>query len=87
MQQTSLDAYWSIKDRLSAKQHDVLVALKELKTATNKEIADLLGWDINRVTPRVYELRGFGWVEENARRPCSVTGRRCIEWRAVSWAG
>lgn len=54
---TSRQAYDKIMGTLSDKQEQVYEALKELTTATNDEIADFLGWPINRVTGRVTELR------------------------------
>ena len=58
---TSKVAYESIKD-LSDKQSQVYDALKELGKATTEEIADHLGWAINRVTGRVHELANYGVV-------------------------
>lgn len=57
--QTSLLAYKSLKD-LGDKQQRVYEAVKELGRATNEEVADYLGWTINRVTGRVTELSSFG---------------------------
>lgn len=59
--QTSLFAYNNIK-RLGAKQEEVFEAVRELGRATNEEIADHLGWAINRVTGRTNELRRFGYL-------------------------
>lgn len=48
---------------LTHKQLEVLICLKnELGQATNRMIAKKLGWDINRVTGRVRELRDKGLV-------------------------
>ncbi len=56
--QTSLFAYKSIKE-LGDKQQVVYEAVKYLGRATNEQIADYLGWTINRVTGRCTELRNF----------------------------
>ena len=43
---------------MSTRQYQVLQCLKEeLGMATNRMIASTLGWDINRVTGRITELR------------------------------
>jgi hypothetical protein len=51
--------------------------------ATNMEIARVLNWEVNRVTPRVHELRERGLVVGGRRRACSVTGRVVQAWRAA----
>ncbi len=53
-----------------------------LGEATNSELASYLGWTINRVTPRIYELRKADKVAETGKRPCKVTGRSAYSWAA-----
>lgn len=78
---TSLDAYQSIRHQLGEKQQQVLSVFSPVNTFTNMELAQYLGWSINRVTPRVYELREKGLLKEDEKRICSVTGRRVWSWR------
>ena len=59
--QTSIFAYRNIK-QLGDKQEQVFNAVKALGRATNEEIADYLGWQINRVTGRTNELRRYGFL-------------------------
>ena len=59
--ETSRQAYQSIKN-LGVKQEIVYEAIKELGQASNEQIADHLGWAINRVTGRVTELKKFDLV-------------------------
>ena len=92
MQVTSLDVYFGeILPSMSYKQRQVLDVFLENPTMdfSNMELADEMGWSINRVTPRVYELRGRGHdnpmadcpiLIENRKRICRVTGRRVIAW-------
>jgi len=92
MQPTSLEAYFGeVLPKLTQMQNEVLKIFYENSTLdfTNMELADELGWSINRVTPRVYELRGEGknnplkhnpLLIENRRRPCRVTKRTAIAW-------
>ena len=65
MNTKSLESYDQLKEgtTLTKRQLQVLVCLKnELGQATNRMIAKSLGWDINRVTGRVTELRDKGLV-------------------------
>tara|TARA_R110000744_G_scaffold94234_1_gene181981 strand:+ start:662 stop:913 length:252 start_codon:yes stop_codon:yes gene_type:complete len=62
MNSASLDSYEDLKDKLTQRQVQVLQELKSLKTGTNRMIAKSLGWDINRITGRVTELREKGLV-------------------------
>jgi hypothetical protein len=61
----------------------VLKYLATVKDATNSEISASLKWSINRVTPRVHELREKNLVEQVSERACKITGRKVIAWRAV----
>ncbi len=65
MNTKSLESYDQLKEgtTLTKRQLQVLVCLKnELGQGTNRMIAKSLGWDINRVTGRVTELRDKGLV-------------------------
>ncbi len=76
---TSREAYADIQP-LSDRQAAVLGLLKRSEPLTNNEIADRLGWPINTVTPRVFELRARGEVREIGKRPCRITGRSAYQW-------
>lgn len=79
---TSLLAYVSeVEQTLGFRQQAVLTIINVLMSATNSEIAKALGWSINRVTPRVFELRQLGYVVVDEKRPCLVTGRMAYAWR------
>lgn len=77
---TSREAYASLLPKISEKQQLVLDALGELGIANNRAIAHQLGWEINRVTGRVNELRKLGRVEL-AYTNKDVTGKRTKCWR------
>jgi hypothetical protein len=93
MQDTSLEAYFKIVvPDLGARQKAVLKVFTDNQAMnfTNLEIARDLRWDINRVTPRVYELRGKGKnnpmtenpvLMESERRPCRESGHKAIAWQ------
>lgn len=82
MQQTSLLAYRSL-ERIGQKQKACYSAIQALVSASNYDIAKLLGWDINRVTGRVKELRELNLVKESYRDIHPVTDRKVIYWSVV----
>jgi len=89
---TSLEAYFGeVVPKLSQMQAEVLTVFYDnpVLDFTNMEVAEELGWSINRVTPRTYELRGKGKnnpLKHNPpligsrKRPCRVTGRTAWAW-------
>jgi|SRR3989338_4036863 len=83
MQQTSIKTYHDeILPTLGARQEAVLKQFADTDHGfTNSELAMRLGWPINTVTPRVYELRRLKVLEECCKRACRVTGRRVICWK------
>jgi DNA-binding MarR family transcriptional regulator len=85
IQTTSVLAYYSQLQTLGNKQIEVYEKLKELGSATNNELAKALDWEINRLTPRVFELREKGIVEECMKRACNITGRTAICWRIINY--
>jgi len=83
-QETSLRAYYDkVLPHLGERQTQVLKVFKsEGLDLTNMEAARLLRWSINRVTPRVLELRHLGLLMFNQRRRCQVTGNYAMAWTA-----
>lgn len=80
-QETSKDAYLDTLP-ITPGHHDIIMdVLNQKGQASNMEIADALGWSINRVTPRIFELRTKGEVIAATKRICRITGRRVIVWR------
>jgi predicted transcriptional regulator len=67
---------------LGAKRKQVLDALRFFPHATNAEIAARLGWPVNRITPRMLELRKMGLVLQSERRNCKATGGTAWAWKA-----
>lgn len=45
---------------------------------TNKEIADILGWEINRVTPRTNELYKLGVIKREKKKELSGSRKHWI---------
>ena len=81
VQSTSVIAYRDIEPTLGKKQQLIFGVLGLFANMTNNELARYLDWQINTVTPRVFELRKLGLIEEGERRPCDVSGRLSIAWK------
>lgn len=76
VQQTSISAYISLiedPEYVARCQSEVLTVIRANGDLTNTEIADKLDWSINRVTPRVKELRVKGLVITSQKRECFCT--------------
>jgi len=78
---TSLIAYEEVLSSLGKRQVQVLKALSNFYSATNMMIAEFLGWSINRVTPRVFELRKKRLIRQDKIGLCKITNRTAIYWR------
>lgn len=83
IQETSLEAYESIKDTLGKRQQQVYDCLKEIQPATNLMISKKLGLPINSVTPRVQELRNMKKVGVSSVKKDLNTKRTSIYWKIV----
>lgn len=57
IQDTSLEAWRFMKDKLGYAQKQVFAAISQYPNSTNAELAGILDWPVNRITPRVGELR------------------------------
>lgn len=80
LQDTTLDAYNSIREHLNEKQRKVRYVLQKFGPMTDKQIADALGWEINRVTPRRGELDKLGELVDLGTVP-GHTGRPVHLWK------
>lgn len=81
MQQTSIDAYHSIK--INPRQQQVLDQMSVSGCCSNEKLSKLLKLPINQITPRVLELRKLGVIKEMYREPSPTSGRMCIVWGVV----
>jgi hypothetical protein len=79
-QETSYEAYKTL-EKLNEKQLSVLEAIRKLGTCNDKEIAKLLWWPINRITPRRGELAEMGKIVEAERKKDPETNRTVIYWK------
>ncbi len=67
--------------KLADTQQTVLDTMYLRDDWTYQELAEKLEWSVNRVIPRVYELRQLGLVVAAERRICSVTGMVVQSWK------
>lgn len=84
VQKTSIDAYFTLTDKqIGDRQRLVLKAITDLGPVSDKQIATVLGWPINTVTPRRGELVEMGRVRYDSEETDKDTNRRVMLWRAV----
>lgn len=82
VQPTSLKAYFEeVLPTLGNRHKQVLEVLIKHKDMTNMELANQLDWSINRITPRVKELRKKDIVVQSQVRECKITRRNVIAWK------
>jgi hypothetical protein len=79
IQQTSIDAYHSVR-KLTSSRQIVYSAIEILGAPTNNEISNWSHIPINQVTPRTNELVKLGFVKEHKKRQCTISGRTAIAW-------
>lgn len=81
--ETSLEAYRDVRARLGERQRSVLLVLETAQAPLcDREIAAILRWPINCVTPRRGELVDLGLVEDAGKM--KYAGRMRHFWRAVT---
>ena len=86
IRKTQVDALKAITN-LTGKRKQVYDEIKRFtkdpryKGLTNREIADRLGWEINRVTGRVTELCDRGMVITVDTRLNASTNKQHIVWK------
>ena len=83
VQETSLEAYKQAKKKLGDHQAIVWATIDAHGPISNKQIASILGWEINSVTPRVLELRALEQVKFAGYQTDNKTGTREMMWSVV----
>jgi len=83
MRKTQVDSYKKLVESgtIGNKQKKVYKTIKSLGQATNRMIANDLGWDINRVTGRVTELVNLGMVSDSGTFKDMETNRTVTLWK------
>lgn len=80
IQETSRESYQKLQTVLATTQWEVLEAFAKNGASNNREIAEKLGWTINKVTGRTRELVKKGCLKEAFKDTDLVTARTVIYW-------
>ena len=83
IQKTSLEAFEVIQLELGIRQQQVYDMLSQNPNVCNRELAMLLDWPINRVTPRIKELRDKGLVVCSIKKIDEGTRMKVMCWKVV----
>jgi predicted transcriptional regulator len=84
VQQNSLLAYAEAQKGINESQKNVYRALLRIgRPATMRQLSKIMEIPINRITPRVGELRLIQWVVESFNAPDPDTGRMSCFYEAV----
>lgn len=76
---SSLPAYKEGNKDFARQQ--VFIAVRKLGVCTDKQIAEYLGWPINRVTPRRLELQDKELIEQKMKAPDPQSKRTVSFWQ------
>jgi predicted transcriptional regulator len=85
MRDTSLLAYADVIETLGERQIQVFRKLRELKFASNFQLSKELGLPVNRITPRIKEMRDWGIVMFYKKEICPETKKLVIYWKPRNW--
>jgi len=80
IQQTSMEAYQSIQPDLGAMQQTVYDTIIEHPGMSNHDISRYLHIEINKVTPRVKELRDYSLVSFSHYKKDPLTNKKVMCW-------
>ena len=83
IQSTSLEAYYSILPDLSSMQNTIYNIIKLYPGVSNSDISHIANISINRVTPRIKELRDYSIVFFSHYKKDRITHRRVMCWKVV----
>lgn len=76
---SSLPAYKEAPAKKDYARQMVFIAICKLAPCTDRQIAEHLGWPINRITPRRGELVQQGQIIQQIKAPDPVT-KRTVSW-------
>jgi DNA-binding MarR family transcriptional regulator len=80
IQDTTLEAYKIIEPELGNLQHEIYNVIISNPGMSNHDLARFLHWEINRVTPRVKELRDKGLVICGGTKTDRITHKEVMTW-------
>ena len=82
--QKSIDSFRELqKGIISVRQFEVLKCLNTYGPQTNRMLAEELGWDINRITGRISELRTKNLVGHHSDYYDTDTKRTVNMWKCL----
>jgi len=81
IQNTSLDAYKVLQPELGRLQQEIYDVIVENPGMSNHDIARYKNMEINRVVPRVKELRELGLVVFSNYKQDRITKRTVMCWK------
>ena len=85
MRNTQLESWSRLQPELNKRQQQVLQALKELgNSATNRQLAKHLDWEINRITGRINELCYMKKVVGHRTIKDPETNRKVTLWQRLN---
>jgi|GEM_PF-4920674 len=85
MRDTSLLAYSEVIENLGEKQMLVFRKLRELKFASNFQLSKELRIPVNRICPRIKELRDYKIVMFYKKDICQDTNKLVTYWKPRFW--
>jgi predicted transcriptional regulator len=77
---TSIAAAASVRDAVTGRRLVVLEALRTHGPMTQEQVGELLGWPIQSVNPRIYELARGGRVRDTGKRRATRSGKSAAVW-------
>ena len=84
-QQTSIDAFYDLKDtgELGRLQKTVLEYIRRHPSCSQSEAASFLGMGKEKVGPRFAELYTMGFIDCCGKRNCRITTIKVMVWKAI----
>jgi hypothetical protein len=79
---TSKNSYKQLTD-LGEKQRETYEAIKKIGPASDRELADLLDWEINVLIPRRTELESYGFIKRSGVKWNHLTKRHVTQYVAA----
>ena len=77
---TSIDAAESVRNVVTGRRLAVLEALRTHGPMTQEQVGEVLGWPIQSVNPRIYELARGGRVRDTGKRRATRSGKTAAIW-------
>lgn len=77
---TSMAAAESVSGAVTGRRLAVLEALRTHGPMTQEQVGEVLGWPIQSVNPRIYELARGGRVRDTGTRRSTRSGKTAAVW-------